>query len=76
MELFSNKELAFISTLPITMWAFLFILCFIVTLLNHASFFTLTIYFNNSIYIIMTCFLYGLVGLIANRAAEIYYEKR
>lgn len=72
--IFTNKELVLFSTLPITIWSIIFVIYVLITTLNNSEYFTLTVYFNEGINLIMICFLYGLIGLTVNRTYEVYYE--
>lgn len=69
--IFSSKELAFYSTLPVTLYTALAV---IFSELVNADYIRLTMYFRDNINLIMVCFLYGLIGLTLNRIEEVYYE--
>lgn len=68
----SNKELTFISTLPITIWGIIFCIGLTIASLMRADGIRLTMYFSDNINLIMICFLYGLIGLTVNRIFEVY----
>lgn len=72
--IFSSKELAFYSTLPVTIWGLYTALAVIFSELVNADYIRLTMYFRDNINLIMVCFLYGLIGLTLNRIFEVYYE--
>lgn len=68
----SNKELTFISTLPITIWGIFFCIELTIASLMRADSIRLTMYFRDDTNLIMVCFLYGLIGLTVNRIFEVY----
>lgn len=70
----SSNELAFFSTLPVTIWGIFTTLAVILSELVNADCVRLTMYFRDDINLIMVCFLYGLIGLTLNRIFEVYYE--
>lgn len=70
--IFSNKELIFFSTLPITIWGIIFCIGLVITSLIKSDYVRLTIYFRDDSNLIMICFLYGLIVLTVNRIFEVY----
>jgi len=72
--IFSNNELAFYSTLPVTIWGIFTTLAVIFSELVNADYIRVTIHFGENVNLIMICFLYGLIGLTLNRIYEVYYE--
>lgn len=72
--IFSNNELAFYSTLPVTIWGIFTTLAVILSELVNADYIRVTIHFGENVNLIMICFLYGLIGLTLNRIYEVYYE--
>lgn len=71
---FSNKELIFLSTLPITVNGMLFTIFFTITSLCKVQYisFTLKIEYNP----IMLCFIWGLILLTINKIFEVYEERQ
>lgn len=74
--IFSNTELAFFSTLPVTIWGMFTTLVVIFSELVNADYVRLTMRFEENINLIMVCFLYGLIGLTLNRIFEVYEERQ
>lgn len=74
--IFSNKELTFLSTLPVTIWGIFTTLAVIFSELVNASYVRLTMHFEENTNLIMMCFLYGLIGLTLNRIFEVYEERQ
>lgn len=72
--IFSSNELAFYSTLPVTIWGIFTTLAVILSELVNADYIRVTMYFGEDVNLIMICFLYGLIGLTLNRIYEVYYE--
>ena len=72
--IFSSNELAFCSTLPVTIWGIFTTLAVILSELVNADYIRVTIHFGENVNLIMICFLYGLIGLTLNRIYEVYYE--
>lgn len=74
--IFSNKELVFLSTLPVTIWGMITVLGVIFSELTNADRFLLIVHFDKGINLIIICCLYALTGLTMNRSYEIYKERQ
>ena len=73
--IFSNNELAFLSTLPITLYGMLYSVFLIIASLSNAYWFRFTLKLGDSNPLIIY-FIWGLILLTVNRIFEIYEERQ
>lgn len=73
--IFSNNELAFLSTLPITLYGMLYSVFLTVASLSNAYWLRFTLKLGDS-NPLMICFIWGLILLTVNRIFEVYEERQ